>query len=409
MDGIFRRPSFLDFGPCPLDPPDLKRPTLTIDGKKPSALRAAIRRNCPRLPGVYGMINRTGELIYVGKAKLLRTRLLGYFLRGNRRQKPGRIVREAVRITWEIAPNEFSALLRELELIRRFQPRLNVQGQPQRLRRAYLCLGRRPAPHAFAACKPPRSAELCFGPFPGLLRTQQAARVLNDLFQLRDCPQQQKMDFGNQSELFPIIRPAGCLRLDIGHCSGPCAGRCTREDYERQFQSLVAFLRDEDISPLEDLQNQERQAAGELLFERAAILNERVQSLLWLRHHLARLRQALSQSFIYPVRNHDGQESHILIHHGSVQAVLTPGDLLSPTTALNRLDVAFQKPIDCDVPFTQGIDVVLLVASWFRRFPGERERVWEVSAYRKALARGKRRPSRPSVTDSEPKPSKRRA
>src|SRR5262249_59620109 len=107
------------------------------------------------------------ELIYVGKAKCLRSRLLSYFRPRSRDPKAGRIVEHTFVIAWELATSEFAALLRELELIRRWQPRFNVQGQPyRRRRRVYVCVGRRPAPYVFTAAAPPRTARDIFGPVP---------------------------------------------------------------------------------------------------------------------------------------------------------------------------------------------------------------------------------------------------
>src|SRR5262249_38389065 len=155
-----------------------------------------------------GMVDANDELIYVGKAKCLRARLLSYFRRGSRDAKAGRIVEQARRIAWEVLPSEFAALLRELELIRRWQPRCNVQGRPGRRRYVYVCLGRRPAPYLFLAAHPPGTAMAAFGPVPAGRRAREAVRRLNDWFRLRDCPQAQEMVFAEEVELFPIARPA---------------------------------------------------------------------------------------------------------------------------------------------------------------------------------------------------------
>src|ERR1700731_1903084 len=117
-------------------------PLEAIHGHRPSRLREKVRKRCPRKPGVYGMVDATGELIYVGKAKCLRSRLLSYFRPNSRDPKAGRILGQTRTLVWEPAPNEFAALLRELELIRRWRPRCNVQGQPTRYRRTYVCVGR---------------------------------------------------------------------------------------------------------------------------------------------------------------------------------------------------------------------------------------------------------------------------
>src|SRR5207302_1043858 len=153
MKGLFARLVFSSFGPNRLFP-DVPPVAVAIHGRRPSRLREQVRTACPRLPGVYGMVDRRGELIYVGKAKDLRARLLSYFRPNSREPKAGHILHETRLLAWEVGPSEFAALLRELELIPRWHPRCNVQGQPRRARRVYVCLGRRPAPYAFLASRP---------------------------------------------------------------------------------------------------------------------------------------------------------------------------------------------------------------------------------------------------------------
>src|SRR5437588_1312218 len=215
MSQRFCPEGFLRFGPNPLhlskESPELVR----VSGKRSQTLRKLIRKECPRRPGVYGMLSDRDELIYVGKAKCLRSRLLSYFRAKSRDPKAGHILRHTRAIVWEQASSEFAALLRELELIRRWRPRFNVQGQPGRRRPTYVCVGRKPAPYLFLARFPPKEISACFGPIPSSWRAREAVRRLNDLFQLRDWPQSQSLSFSEQSELVPVARAAGCLRYEI--------------------------------------------------------------------------------------------------------------------------------------------------------------------------------------------------
>src|SRR5262249_4409319 len=199
-------------------------------GPSQSKLRAELRVHCPRKAGIYGMVDQHGELLYVGKAKSLRVRLLSYFRKRGRPAKAGKIIRHTATVAWEIHQGEFAALVRELELIRRWRPRGNVQGQPLRRRHAFVCLGRRPAPYAFVHQKPPKSVIASYGPVPLGLRALEAVRRLNDHFRLRDCPEKQEMIFSDQRELFggrahethsaslsnPEIRAPGCMRFELG-------------------------------------------------------------------------------------------------------------------------------------------------------------------------------------------------
>src|SRR5690349_15648765 len=90
-----------------------------------AAMRAHVRASAKDRPGVYRWLSPEGEVVYVGKSKKLRTRLLSYFRCGSE-EKGSRIVREAATIEWEYTPSEFAALLEELRLIKRYRPRLNV-------------------------------------------------------------------------------------------------------------------------------------------------------------------------------------------------------------------------------------------------------------------------------------------
>jgi len=98
---------------------------------------------CPLTPGVYGWLDRNHQLCYVGKSKALRKRLLSYFAKTPADPKMGRIVRHSQRIVWEPVSHELLALIREQELINRWRPDFNKQGQPTRRQPAFLCVGDR--------------------------------------------------------------------------------------------------------------------------------------------------------------------------------------------------------------------------------------------------------------------------
>ena len=374
VEGLFARQAFTGFGPLALLPDVDPPPLHIIKARRLGRLRALVRRDCRRLPGVYGMIDAKGELIYVGKAKDLRVRLLSYFRRRSRDPKAGRILKRTRQLVWEIAASEFAALLRELELIQRWQPRFNVQGQPGRRRRVYVCVGRRPAATVFLAKEPPRTASVSFGPVPGGFMACEAVRRLNDWFRLRDCAQSQKMTFADQPELFSLPLTPGCIRHEIGNCLGPCAAACTRDDYAVSVQALVAFLRGDDDSPLRILEREMTAASANLAFERAAALRDKLASLTWLSERLRLVREASRHSFVYPVRGHEDAESWYLIHGGRVCAVVpAPKDETSRREVARRVRKVYERPSSASVPPSpREIDGVLLVAAWFRRRKEER-------------------------------------
>jgi excinuclease ABC subunit C len=373
---LFSEP-LADFGPNRLNPWTDAASVYRIEGRRAAQFRARLCQECPRRPGVYGMIDAEGKLIYVGKAKSLRARLLSYCRSKGRALKAGRILRETRSILWEYVPSDFAALLRELELIRRWRPAFNFQGQPRRYWRTLLCLGRRPAPYLYLSRRPSTEIVGAWGPVFVGRRTREAVRRLNDYFGLRDCPQPQPMIFAEQANLFPLPLAAGCIRHEIGTCLGPCAGACTRLAYADRVRAARTFLDGNDLTPLEKLQRDMNTAAAEQAYERAALLREKLTALDWLNRHLERVRQASERHhFIYPVKGHGGMDLWYLIRQGWVAcAIAKPRDDDSRKKAVTAIDAVFQQPPPKQLrPPAEEIDSVFLVSAWFRRYPKELKR-----------------------------------
>jgi excinuclease ABC subunit C len=381
LESLFPRPVFTGFGPISVGPDQAGQAFSKVKASRPDRLCIHVRRNCPRVPGIYGMVDRRGELIYVGKAKCLRTRLLSYFRPKSRDPKAGRILKHTRALLWEPSPSEFAALLRELELIRRWQPRFNVQGQPRRRRRLYVCLGRSPAAYVYLSARPVAKGCDCFGPVPARDEAREAVRRLNDLFALRDCPQSQKMIFADQKELFPLVRAAGCLRYEIGTCLGPCAGMCTRGNYEKRVRAARQFLAGKDQSVLESLKSDMAAASACQAFERAAALRDKLEALNWLRTHLERIKRIREhQAFVYPVCGIDGRELWYVVHGGKVTgASPAPSDEAGRRRLKLKLQKLVSQGLICEHSvLLEDLDGLLLVSSWFRRHPREKERLLDL-------------------------------
>ena len=126
--------------------------TLPLSTVDPAALQERVRRLTEQRPGTYRMVDATGRIIYVGKAKRLRARLLTYF-RADRHEKASQILHSAADITWEYAPSEFSACLAELRQIGRFRPIFNVRHNRNR-RFAFVRVTDEPAPRVLVTATP---------------------------------------------------------------------------------------------------------------------------------------------------------------------------------------------------------------------------------------------------------------
>jgi excinuclease ABC subunit C len=386
---LFGKAPFQGFGPDHLRLDSDNPPVEGIAASKRSELKRRVWQVCPPRPGVYGMLDRHGELIYVGKAKSLRARVLSYFRDGNRTEKAGRILRQTRTLIWEPATCEFAALVRELELIHRWLPRFNVLGIPDRDRWVYLCLGKKPAAYAYVTRQPNGKEVAAFGPLKGMRMTKESARRINDLFLLRDCSREQTMRFADQQELFPVLQAAGCLRYELGTCLGPCAGYTTQANYTRYVRQAREFLEGSDLAPLHKLEDEMTSAAELQQYERAASIRDKIQSLLWLQERLNGLVKAREQlSFVYPVRSVDGDDLWYLIHQARVVKVMAaPNTHLLCRQALQWVEKTFFRNEAIQNPFAKHpVDHVLLVSRWFRRHGDERQRSLSPEAAR-ALCR----------------------
>jgi excinuclease ABC subunit C len=364
---------------------DLLRPP-TSDAQL-AGMRDHVRKDAKDRPGVYRMLSADGEIVYVGKSKKLRTRLLSYFRCEFPADKGARIVREADRIEWDYHPSEFAALLEELRLIKRYRPRLNVAMKRDARHFAFIKLTRGPAPKLLVVRGAGADdAQIYYGPFHGAQRVGEAVRELNDALGLRDCRNDQPMHFSDQPELFHIFpRTPGCIRHEIRKCLGPCVGGCTAAEYQGRVHMVRAFLDGADDGPMNALREEMNAASERLEFERAGVLRDKVQRLEGLREQFIRFRFAVETlSFVYTVPGQDGDDRIYLIRRGRVRGEHTIPRTERDRVALLEMVENVFNPTERDtaqVP-AHEIDELLLLSSWFRRFPAELNRSRSAALFR---------------------------
>lgn len=339
--------------------------------------RAMIRERIPRVPGIYGYIDRSKRLIYVGKSKALRHRLLSYQSKNPPDAKMTRIVQQAYALVWEPISHELLALLREQELISRWRPICNTQGQPQRRQPAFIKLDMGVAPFASHARKAVEGSHNFFGPIAGSRDVGQSIVSLNYAFELRDCHSKTPMNFGNQLELFPELRSPLCIRAELGTCPAPCAGGCTPAEYENRTQAALAFLKGQDLSILIQLQEKMFEASQKQAFERAAIYRNQFDHLTWLHRRLEMLRRARRELHgVFPVPAFNHQTVWMILERGMIQdMVVTTEEPESCDRLLHRVQIAL---LDEHAPIpksTHEIYMQMILMSWFRKHREDRFRV----------------------------------
>lgn len=380
-------PSRFDgFGPSRFRPAEEVPAVHEIRGRGSGALLRGVQKHAPTMPGVYGMLDAHHRLIYVGKAKNLRGRLLSYFRVNSRNPKAGKIIEPTRRLVWEQTGDEFAALLRELELIQQLRPKFNVRGVPGLQRHHYICLGKPPAPYVFVTARPTGKEWAIYGPLVPWYRSEAAARRLNDWFGLRDCPQSVALHFADQGELFDAERSPQCLRYELGTCLGPCAGRCSRSAYAEQVRAVKAFLDGRNRSILHQLRQQMLAAAAAFEFEKAMSLRDKLAAVQWLDERLRLLRRARNQgAFIYPLTGVDHRQRWYVLDRGQVRAVVYAPTATNRAAVAAILATTATTPPQPAVLSEAAVDSVLLVAGWFHKYRDERTKLFSLAKAQRLL------------------------
>jgi len=328
-------------------------------------------RTVPREPGVYLWKDASGRVLYVGKAKSLRVRLLSYFQAKFPDDKGARILHSASDLSWEYVPSEFAAHLAELREIRKWRPPYNVQMNRRRVA-VFVAISSGTAPKLSSTAAPGKAGARYYGPLASQMRTAQAIKVLSDMLGLRDCADRMPMVFAEQGDLFDAPRQAACPRYELGLCSGPCAGLVTARDYQARVDAATAFLEGRAIAPVDRVVAGMLSAADQGEFEAAVRWRERFEALEWMLGATTRARAAVELlSFVYRDPGSHGDDRAYLIQRGVVRACYPwPATPIEQEAFRGVVATTLAAPEPAPGPLDVGtIEEMLLVMSWFRRHP----------------------------------------
>lgn len=219
-------------------------------------------------PGVYRMFDETGEILYVGKAKNLKSRVSSYFRKSALDAKTMALVNKIADVQVTVTSSETEALLLEQSLIKEHRPYFNIVLRDDKSY-PYIFLSTedkypRLAFHRGAQKKKGRY----FGPFPSAHSVRDSLNILQKVFKVRQC---EDTFFRNRS------RP--CLQYQINRCSGPCCDLVTPEEYDNDVTNAIRFLEGKSGEVIDDYANRMEAASGELEFEKAARYRDQISHL----------------------------------------------------------------------------------------------------------------------------------
>ena len=228
--------------------------------------KAYVRR-LPDRPGVYRMLDAEGRIVYVGKAKGLRSRVASYFRADQLQPKVQALVRVVAGIEVTVTNSDTEALLLEHNLIKKHRPRFNVTLRDDKSF-PYVHLSAHEFPRLSFYRGTRKLPGRLFGPYPSASAVHETLNQLHKMFRLRSC---KDTFFANRS------RP--CLEYQIGRCTAPCTGLIDAATYARDVESVAMVLdgRTQDVT--ERLGAEMDRAADKLDFERAAMLRDQLAAL----------------------------------------------------------------------------------------------------------------------------------
>jgi excinuclease ABC subunit C len=222
----------------------------------------------PSSPGVYRMLDREGNVIYVGKARSLKARVSNYARLGGQTNRIARMISATASMEFVSVNTEAEALLLEANLIKRFRPRFNVLMRDDKSF-PYILIARDQAAPQIMKHRGARNRKGdYFGPFASAGAVNRTINMLERAFLLRSC-----------SDSVYESRTRPCLLHQIKRCAAPCTGEISLEDYGKLVDEAVRFLRGESQNVRRMYQKLMEDAAGKLEYERAARFRDRLAAL----------------------------------------------------------------------------------------------------------------------------------
>ncbi len=226
-------------------------------------------KELPRQPGVYLMKDETGMIIYVGKAKSLRSRVRSYFRKNDQTYKTRMLVKYIDDFDYIMTDTEVEAYILEANLIKKHQPKFNIRLKDDKSYPYIKVTKNVDFPRVFKTRIVKNDGAKYFGPFADVDAIYKTLDVIKDIFKLRSCKKELKTDD-------PEDRP--CLNYHIDKCLGPCIGAVSKEDYHELIDQVCLFLSGRQVELKKQVEEKMKEAAAERNFEKAARFRDALEA-----------------------------------------------------------------------------------------------------------------------------------
>ena len=225
-------------------------------------------KNLPEKPGVYIMKNSLGEIIYVGKAKILKNRVRSYFQNSkNHSEKVRVMVKNISEFEYIVTDSEMEALILECNLIKKYSPRYNIALKDDKFYPFIKITTNDDFPRVFVTRKYAKDGAKYFGPYTNATAVYETIQLINKIFPIRTC----KLIIKENGEK---VRP--CLNYHIKKCVAPCAGYVKKEEYNDMINDIMDILNGKDKTIVNELKREMEEASSKLEFEKAAKIRDKI-------------------------------------------------------------------------------------------------------------------------------------
>ena len=222
----------------------------------------------PDKPGVYLMKNSLGEIIYVGKAKVLKNRVRQYFQNSkNHSEKVKAMVKNIAEFEYIVTDSEMEALILECNLIKKHSPKYNISLKDDKFYPFIKITTNEDFPRVFITRNFAKDGNKYFGPYPNAGAVHETIKLIRKIFPLRTC---KKLIFENGKHTRP------CLNYHIKKCNAPCEGHISKDEYKRMIDEIIDVLSGRDKSLINKLKNDMQEASMNLEFEKAASFRDKI-------------------------------------------------------------------------------------------------------------------------------------
>ena len=267
----------------------------------------------PDAPGVYQYFDKTGKIIYVGKAKSLKKRVSSYFNKNQENNKTRILVSHIHQLKFIVVESELDALLLENNLIKTYQPKYNIALKDDKTY-PWIVIKKEPFPRVFQTRQKRNDGSKYFGPYPNVKVMQSLLGLIKEMYPLRTCPldlQQYKIEEGKFKT---------CLEFHIGRCLGPCVGNQTMTAYDKMVEEIELLLKGKTYYLIQLLKSKMMEFSEKYAFEKAQEMKTLIEQIEKYRSRSSVVSSTISDIDVFTIEEADNRFffNFLMIQEGAI-------------------------------------------------------------------------------------------